>query len=174
MALHEHRRNCQRIDAPSAERLGDDEAGVALVGFLDLLRRKLPGTGDGAVEVVGVGRAVAGEIQPRLRRGDGVARMGVHRAADAGEGIVKREMRRKVGGRAELALHDMARAVRDDHIAGLHIVIRYAARLDDNVFSVLRERGDVAPCEHDEAVFYQLEILFADSFLQIFKHDVPP
>lgn len=85
MALHEHRRNCQRIDAPSAERLGDDETGVALVGFLDLLRRKLPGAGDGAVEVVGVGRAVTGEIQPRLRRGDGVARMGVHRAADAGK-----------------------------------------------------------------------------------------
>ena len=83
-------------------------------------------------------------------------------------------MRRKVGGRAEIAFHNVARAVRDDHIAGLHIVIRYAARLDDNVFSVLREGGDVAPCEHDEAVFYQLEILFADSFLQLFKHDVPP
>ena len=80
----------------------------------------------------------------------------------------------KVGGRAELALHDVARTVGDDHVSGLHFVIRHAARLDNDVFSVLGERGDIAPCEHDEAVLHQLQILLADSFLQIFKHDVPP
>ena len=54
------------VDVPPPEGLHDDAAGVGLVVLVDLLLGQVPGAGDGAVEVVGVGGAVGGDVPASL------------------------------------------------------------------------------------------------------------
>ena len=53
------------------EALGDDLAGVELVGLLDLFLGEAPHAGDGAIEVVGLRGAVAGDGTTGLGPGHG-------------------------------------------------------------------------------------------------------
>ena len=57
--LAENCRNCNGVLLHAVEFIYDENAGVLLVGFIDFFLGKASYTGDFAVEVIGVGSAVA-------------------------------------------------------------------------------------------------------------------
>jgi hypothetical protein len=77
--------NGDGVEALEPEAADDDRAGIALVGLGDLLGGEGFGDGNGAVEVVGVGGAEAGNGAAGLSPGGGELGVGVDDAADLGE-----------------------------------------------------------------------------------------
>ena len=89
----------ERVELARLDRLDDHLARVRLVGPVDLRRGERARHGNRPVEMVGMGRAVAGELEPGLGPRGRVGRMRVDDAADALETAVEHEVRRCVGGR---------------------------------------------------------------------------
>ena len=101
-----------------AEAADDDGAGVADVGLGDFFGGERFGDGDGAVEVVGVGGAEAGDGPAGLRPGGGELGVGVDDAADLGELAVEEGVGVEVAGGAQRAFDDFAVEVGDDQVGG--------------------------------------------------------
>ena len=90
------------------------------------------GTGDGAVEVVGVGGAEGRDGEAGLGEAGGELGVGVDDGADGGELAVEEGVGVEVGGGFEFAVDDFAVEVGDDHELGDEFVVVDAGGLDDD------------------------------------------
>ena len=112
------------LDAPLLESLDDNYARVFLVILLQLPLGQVAGAGDGAVEVVSVGGAEAGDVLPRLGPGHRVGAVGVDDAPDAGERLVKFDVGLGVAGGLPSALHPFpGLQAYHHHVVGGHAAV---------------------------------------------------
>ena len=162
------------VDAPAAEGLHDDLAGIALVVPGNLRFRQVPGAGNGAVEVVRMGSTVAGQVPFRLGQGRSEAGVGVDHAAHLREAAVDLKMRGKIRGGPQIPLHDVAQKVRHHHLLRRHGGVLHPGGLDDDMLSVRRPGGDIAPGQYHKTVLRQALVLPADLLLQLLPHTVLP
>ena len=95
VVLDQYARRVERVEA--AEPLDDHGARLGFVVAVDLRVRHIARTGDGAVEIIGMGRSQRGDVESRLRPCRSVGRVGVYHAADPLEGAVERQVGRGVG-----------------------------------------------------------------------------
>jgi len=105
------------VEALFAEEAGDDCAGVVNVGFVDLFGGEGLGDGNGAVEIVGVGGAEAGDGLAGLRPGSCKFGMGMDDATDLGKFAVEEQVGVEVAGGVECAFDDGAVEAREDEVA---------------------------------------------------------
>ena len=85
----------------------------------------------------------------------------MHHTADGGKRAIERQMRRRIGRRAKIALDHLAGDKIDaDHLFGFHRLIGDAGRLDDHDAACAVDCADVAPCEGDEVELWQLQVCF--------------
>ena len=94
--------NMNRVHSPLPERLRDDFAGVGLIVLFNFLRRQTPGAGDGAIEIIGVGGAISGDIPASLRPAYGIRAVGMDNAAQFGKGVVQDQVGFGIGRRCSL------------------------------------------------------------------------
>jgi hypothetical protein len=88
--------------------------------------------GNGAVEVVGVGGAEAGDGAASLGPGGGKFRVGVDDATDLGELAVEESVGVEIAGGAKVPIDDLAVEVGDDEVFGLQSGVVDSAGLDDD------------------------------------------
>lgn len=119
------------IDAPQPEGLHHHMPGVGLIVRLYLLLCQVSGTGDGAIEVVGVGRAISGDITARLRPRYRIGAVGVNDSADFREGVVQHDMGLCIRGGVQLPLYLPALQIQHHQILGLQVLIAHPGGLDD-------------------------------------------
>ena len=124
--------NFERIEIVPAEVAHDDGASVELVAGGDFLWCELFGAGDGAVEIVGVGGAEAGDGAAGLRPCGGELGVGVDDAAYGGEFSIQKKMGGEVAGGAEGAFNDGAVQICDDEVFQAEGGVIDAAGLDDH------------------------------------------
>src|ERR1700739_3187297 len=122
----------QRGEALGAKAANDDGAGVADVTGGDLCRGECFGDGDGAVKVVGVGGAEAGDWLAGLGPCGGEFGIGVGGAADLGEFAIEQGVGVEIAGGAEMSFNDFALEIGDDQVGGGEGSVSDAAGLDDN------------------------------------------
>ena len=122
------------------------------------------------MELVGVRRPEAGDLAPRLGEHRRVRAVGVGDAADLGEGLVELDVRRRVRGRVEPALDDVALEVDEDDVVGLERVVGDAARLDGHDAPAPVDAADVAERQDDQPGLGQLEVGLEDGFLEFGEH----
>ena len=67
----------QRLDAALGQLFDDDLAGILLVVLVDFLGGEVTGAGHGAIEVIRVGGAVAGDVLTGLSPADSIGAVGV-------------------------------------------------------------------------------------------------
>ena len=120
------------VEVVLAEVLDDNGAGVADVGFGDFVGSKGSGNRNGAVEIVGVGGAEAGNSAAGLRPGGSELRVGVNDAANLGEFAVEQGVGVEVTGRVQGAFDDFAVEVGDDEVGRGEGRVIDAAGLDDD------------------------------------------
>lgn len=94
--MDKYRRDLRRIEAPFFKGLNNHFASLILIFPVNFLFGHQAGTGDRAIEVVGVGGAPCGQIETRLRPDRGVAGVGMHDPADLRIAAVKRQMGRGI------------------------------------------------------------------------------
>ena len=142
----------QRVEVGSRKCSTMTDAGVPFVGLFDLLGRQRAAERDGAVERIGVGRAVAGDLAAGLRPACRMARMRVGDAADAGEALVEADVGRRVRRRPQrLARQRLARFQGNQHdVFGPKRVVGDAARLDRDDAALAVDAAGVAPGQHDQ------------------------
>ena len=79
-----------------------------------------------------------------------------------GKGPVQRQVGRRVGGRAQLALDDLPVQIHDDHVRGPQLLVGDAARLDDHEPRGAVDAADVAEGQDDQAVLDEVEVGLPD------------
>ena len=124
--------NGDGVEIAVAESLSDDFAGIADVCLGDLPGGEGIGDRNGAVKIVGVGGAEAGDGAACLRPRGGKLRVGVDDAADLREGAVEESMCIEIAGRAQGAFDDFAVDVRNDQIGGGERCVVDTTWLDDD------------------------------------------
>ena len=97
----------------------------------------------------------------------------MHHAADTLEGLVYLQMCRRVARGAERSLHHVAVKVDDDHVLGAHDVVLHAAGLDHHKAAGAVYGADVAPCEYDQSVLYEIEIGAQNLLFELCQHRFP-
>ena len=165
MTGDQHGRDRVRVEI--AEGAHDHFAGRLLVFAGDLLRRHVRRHRHGPVEIVGMGRAEAGDRPSRLRPGGRVFGMGVGDAADIGERLVEFQMGRQVGRGAQIAVDDPAVEIGHDDLLRRQLLIGNAARLDRHQAVLARDAADVAEGENDHAAANQFEVRVEDFLAQV-------
>ena len=163
-----------RVDIPLRQLLDDDFARVLLVVLVDFLGRQVARAGNCAVEVVRVGRAVAGNVLARLRPADRVGAVRVHDAADVRVLLVQLQMCFRVAGGVQFALDDVAVQVKHDQLVGGQLVVLHARRLDDDQPLFAADAGHVAPCIRHQMTLGQLHVGFVNGFFERFQHRNSP
>ena len=126
-------------------------------------------TGDGTVEVVGVGGAEGGDVHAGLGPGGGVLGVGVDDGADGRELAIEEGVGVEVGGGLEVAFDDGAVEVGDDHVLGAEVVVVDAGGLDDDEALGAVDAGGVAEGVEDEAFADQFEVGFEDFGAELFE-----
>lgn len=162
------------IGVKITEAADDGDAGVVDVIAVDVVGGEFVCDRNGAIEIVGVGGAVGGDAASGLGPGSGVFRMRVHDRADSRELAVEEQMRGEVRRRAEIAFDDFAVEIGDDHVLGLHGLVREAAGLDGDEASLAVDAADVAESVKNEAAADQFEVGLKDLGAEIVKHGVLP
>lgn len=76
--MNQYRRDLRRIQTALFKGFNNHLAGLILVLSVNLLNGHQSGTGDRAIEIVGVGGAPGGQIEPGLRPDCRMAGMGMH------------------------------------------------------------------------------------------------
>ena len=94
--MDQYRRDLRRIQAALFKGFDNHLTGLILILAVNLLNGHPSGTGDRAIEVVGVGGAPGGEIEPGLRPDRRVAGVGMHDPADLRIAAIKRQMRWRI------------------------------------------------------------------------------
>jgi hypothetical protein len=122
----------ERVEIVPAEVADDDYAGVVLVAGGGFLGGERVGEWDGALEVIGVGGAEAGDGTAGLCPGGGEFGVGVDDAADGGELAVEIKVGGEVAGGAEVAFDDLAVEGGDDEVFGAEGGVIDAGGLDDD------------------------------------------
>ena len=113
-----------------------------------------------------MGRAHAAHALARLRERGRVLGVGVHDAA-ARERAVQLEVGGRVGGGAQVRVHDLAARQRDEHhVVRRHRLVRHAARLDRHEPGRAVDAGDVAERAHDEAAAREVQVRAVDRLAQ--------
>jgi hypothetical protein len=120
------------VEIVFAEVLDNDGTGVADVGFGDFLGGEGARNGNGAVKVVGVGGAEAGNRAAGLRPGGSELGVGVNDAADLGKLAVEQGVGVEVAGGIQGAFDDLAVEIGDDEIGRLEGGVIDTAGLDDD------------------------------------------
>ena len=121
-----------------------------------------------------MGSTVAGQVPFRLGQGRSEAGVGVDHAAHLREAAVDLKMRGKIRGGPQIPLHDVAQKVRHHHLLRRHGGILHPGGLDDDMLSVRRPGGDIAPGQYHKTVLRQALVLPADLLLQLLPHTVLP
>lgn len=152
-----------------AQALDNGDAGEMLIVLRDFSGCERAHQWDGAVKVVRVRGAEAGNLTTRLRKHGGMQAVRVRDAADLGEFTVKDEMRFRVGGGPEAALHHPAIQVEDDDVGGRELQIIHAAGFDGPEAGGTVHAADVAPSQAYEAAGLQGTIGFTDLFAEILE-----
>ena len=124
--------HCEWVEAFRFETADDDCAGVADVGLSDLFGGEGLGDGNGAVEVVGVGCAEAGNGAAGLGPGGGELGMGVNDSADLRELAIEKGVGVEVTGWTQRTFDDFSVEAGDDHVSGGKRGVVDAAGLDDD------------------------------------------
>ena len=162
------------VEGGGAETFDDDFAGVEFVVGGNFGGGELAGAGDGAVEVVGVGGAEAGDFAVGLGEGGGVEGVGVDDAADVGEVLVEVEVGGGVGGGAVGCplCEDLAGGEgEDDDVVGSEFFVGDAGGFDgDDAAAEVGgavDGGGVAPGEDDQAGFLEGEVEVVDGLLEV-------
>ena len=174
MAEAQHRGDSLGVQAPLFEGFHNGDAGVQLIVLVQLLLGQVAGAGDAAVEIVGMGGAVAGQIFTGLGPGDSIGAVGMDDTAHLGEGVVEHHVGLGVGGGIQLALHLVALQVHNHHVAGGELIVIHAAGLDDKQALLPVDAGDIAPGIGDQPPFGQLHIGKIYFLFQFFQHDYRP
>ena len=157
------------LNAPLLKSVHNDDPGVFLIVLLQLTLGQMAGAGDGAVKVVGVGGAEAGDILPRLGPGHGVGAVGVDNAPHARERLVQLQMGLGIAGGLPLALHPLAGLQADHHhVSGGHAVVLHPGGLDDHQPLVPVDPRHVAPGKGDQPVFGQEKVGLQHFLLELF------
>ncbi len=92
--------------------------------------------------------------------------MRVRDATDIGEGLVQLQMRRQIGGGAQIGVDDAPVEIGDDDLRRRQLVIGNTARLDRDEFLFARDAADIAEGEHDDAAAHQLKVRLQDFLAQ--------
>ncbi len=153
MRMNQYRRDLRRIQTALFKGFNNHLAGLILVLAVNLLNGHQSGTGDRAIEIVGVGGAPGGQIEPGLRPDRRMAGMGMHDPTDLRIAAIERQMGRGIGRRFFVAFNDLtAGDLYHHHIVGGHHLIFDAGRLNDHQLAHLIDRADVAPGKGDQPV----------------------
>ena len=80
----------------------------------------------------------------------------------------------QIGGRPQSSLHHMAVKIRHHHVLCLHHGIIHTAGLDDHIFSVRSDGGNIAPGEDNKTVLHQFQICLQYFLFQFFQHTLFP
>ncbi|MNC30493.1 hypothetical protein D3C75_787790 [compost metagenome] len=170
MAVDQHTRNLQGVQAEALEGFDNHIAGFQLVGAFNLRFGHVAGAGHLAVEIIRVGGPQRRDASPRLGPCRCPRGMGMHNAADAGKSLVQRHMGSRIGGRLVVALHRFALQIHHYHMLRLHHVIRYAAWFNNHQAAFPVDTAYIPPGKGDQAVFGQVQIGLQHLFLQLFQH----
>lgn len=109
--MHQYRRDLCRVQPTLFEGFNDHFAGLVFILAVDLFCGHQARAGDGSVKIIGVSSAPGGEIKSDLRPDGGVARVGMHYAANLRKATVKRQMRWRVGRGLFAAFHTLPLAI---------------------------------------------------------------
>ena len=90
-------RHFHRLDVSFPEALDNRQTGVGFVVLGHFLRRQLADDRNGSVKMIGVGRSLAGQFHPSLRKHSGMSRMGMSDAADFLKLPIQNQVSRRVG-----------------------------------------------------------------------------
>ena len=161
-------RHLEWVEPPRLDRLDDHLTRVRFVGPADLRRGQGARHGNRPVEMIGMGRAVAGELEPGLGPCGREGRMRVDDSADGFETAVEHEVGRCVGGGLEAAVdHLAARELDEDDRLGVELVVGHAARLDRHHPGVAIDLARVAEGERDEARLDDREVRVEDALAEL-------
>ena len=149
MACDESARYMQGI--AFADAANDGQTRVVFVVVVDLRRGQGLRDRDGAVEIVGVGGAKAGDFALRLSPSRGGTGMRVGDATDRREGFVENEVSRKIGGGTETPFDGFTVEIDDNKVLGFHGFVADAAGLNDHEAVAASDAAGVAEGEKDEA-----------------------
>ena len=129
------------------------------------------GAWDRAMKIVGVSGAEGWKGTAGLRPGGGEKAVRVGNAADVFESAIKDKVGWSVGAGVEFAFDDAARIERDDnHVFGLHDVVRDTGGFDDHEAVSAVNGACIAPGIDHKAFGDQLQVGGADLLLKIFEH----
>ena len=170
MAVADHGGNGHGIQIPVPEGFNDDGAGALFVILIQLFLGQVPGAGDGTVEIVGMGGAVAGNIPAGLGPGHRVGTVGMDNAPQLGEGLVQLNMGFGIGAGVQGALHHIALQVQDHQHIGCQLLVLHTAGLDDHQTLFPVNTGHIAPGIGDQIPAGELHIGFINLLLQFFQH----
>ncbi|ABJ03065.1 conserved hypothetical protein [Escherichia coli APEC O1] len=149
--MHQYRRDLCRVQPTLFEGFNDHFAGLVFILAVDLFCGHQARAGDGSVKIIGVSSAPGGEIKSGLRPDGGVARVGMHYAANLRKATVKRQMRWRVGRGLFAAFHHLAAGyLNHHHIVGGHYLILNAGRLNHHPLPRFVYRADIAPGERHQ------------------------
>ena len=132
MVLHEHTGGVDGVDVATLDAVYNHHTGLFLIlGHLTL--GHITGAGNGIVEIVGMGGADVGNVLACLCPCRGIGGVGVHNAAQLGEGAVENEVGGGVRRWVEVAFYHLpGLQIYNYHIGGLHHIIVYSGGLDDH------------------------------------------
>lgn len=149
----------------AAESLHDYLARLALIFAEDFGFFHPAGAGNITVEIVGMSRADVGDIQAGLSPGGRIGGMGVYHASYMRPGLVKLQVGGGVGRGTEVTLHHLARQIHNDHVRGLHFVVRHAAGFDYHQAALTVDGGDVAPGKYHQTMADEVQVGLTDFLL---------
>jgi hypothetical protein len=92
--------------------------------------------------------------------------MGMHYTAHLREVAVDSEVSRSIRRRTKIALNDIAIQIYNYHILSLHIVVAYAAWLNNNETTLAIESRNITPSEDYKVVLYEIEVSLQDLLLK--------
>jgi hypothetical protein len=159
----------QWVDVVLLKVRDDGLAGLVDVAAADGFVGEGLGAGDGAVEVVGVGRAEGRDGKAGLGEAGGELGVGVDDGADGEELAVEEGVGVEVGGGFEFAVDDLAVEVGDDHEFGDEFVVVDARGLDDDEALFAVDAAGVAEGVEDEAALDEFEVGFEDLGAKFFE-----
>ena len=167
--VHQHAGHLRRIDAFFTEGFDDHRAGFPFVLAVDLLVGHQTGTGDRAVEVVGVGGAGGGNRLSGLRPDGGVTRMGMNNAAQRRECLIQQAVGWGIRRGFFLAFNHFAGLQADHHhIFGAHYAVVDAGGFNYQHPPFTVDGADVAPGEGNQIVLRQGQVGFENLAFEIF------
>ena len=167
--VHQHAGHLRWIDAFFTEGFDDHRAGFPFVLAVDLLVGHQTGTGDRAVEVVGVGGAGGGNRLSGLRPDGGVTRMGMNNAAQRRECLIQQAVGWGIRRGFFLAFNHFAGLQADHHhIFGAHYAVVDAGGFNYQHPPFTVDGADVAPGEGNQIVLRQGQVGFENLAFEIF------